>query len=278
MRGASDKGIAAAAGRDMTRAAVKTQVKVKTKEKVIIDQLIIEITRRCNMACDHCCRGEAQNMNIRHKDITAFLEQVDEVYSLTFSGGEPTLNVPSIEFTLAEMKRLNVPLLGFYIATNGKKVGEDFILACLRLYAYVEECGGETNPREGSCIVDLSNDQWHQNEDAYDGGLLKGLAFFKKKFKDDGEFYEPREEGRYAQRKGRGPIMLDSLGLELDDNYVRTEFEVYLNARGYIINGCDWSYETQESRDAIRLCHAADFREYIRGLAAEQRKENDHEQ
>lgn len=34
------------------------------KNKAYVSSLIIEITRRCNMACEHCLRGNAQNLDI----------------------------------------------------------------------------------------------------------------------------------------------------------------------------------------------------------------------
>lgn len=45
----------------------------------------IEVTRRCNMCCDHCLRGMAQNLDI--------IVLPDHVF---FTGGEPFLNVKAI--------------------------------------------------------------------------------------------------------------------------------------------------------------------------------------
>ena len=32
--------------------------------KVIFNTVIIEVTRRCNMSCPHCLRGDAQNVDM----------------------------------------------------------------------------------------------------------------------------------------------------------------------------------------------------------------------
>lgn len=88
---------------------------------ITLDTLIIEVTRKCNMQCDHCLRGEAQRSNIDHSYITSLLENVSYISSLTFSGGEPSLNVKAIQFTLQELVRLNIPVNNFYIVTNGSK-------------------------------------------------------------------------------------------------------------------------------------------------------------
>jgi len=58
-----------------------------------IDNLIIEITRKCNFTCDHCLRGEAQNKDIDHKVIDALLDNnIEYISNITFTGGEPSLN------------------------------------------------------------------------------------------------------------------------------------------------------------------------------------------
>lgn len=38
------------------------------------NNVVIEITRRCNMCCAHCLRGDAENVDIQEKYINAFLD------------------------------------------------------------------------------------------------------------------------------------------------------------------------------------------------------------
>lgn len=71
--------------------------------EIYVESLVIEVTRRCNMRCEHCLRGDAQNLDIS----TATLSEIAKhIYpgSVTFTGGEPSLNVPAIKryFELAE--------------------------------------------------------------------------------------------------------------------------------------------------------------------------------
>lgn len=40
------------------------------KKKLQLNEFAIEITRKCNMKCAHCLRGEAQKRNIHKKYIT----------------------------------------------------------------------------------------------------------------------------------------------------------------------------------------------------------------
>ena len=62
--------------------------------KIGVRSLILEVTRRCNMCCDHCLRGDAQDLDMQKETVDALLEQVGSIGGVTFSGGEPLLNYP----------------------------------------------------------------------------------------------------------------------------------------------------------------------------------------
>ena len=52
-----------------------------------IRNLIVEVTRKCNMYCDHCLRGEPINVNMKKEYIDLLLDQVDNIGSVVFTGG-----------------------------------------------------------------------------------------------------------------------------------------------------------------------------------------------
>lgn len=63
------------------------------------NSVFIEVTRRCNMCCAHCLRGDAESIDIQEKYIDAFLDSFETgayISSLTFTGGEISLNIPAI--------------------------------------------------------------------------------------------------------------------------------------------------------------------------------------
>ena len=206
-----------------------------------VNNLIIEVTRRCNMACQHCLRGDQENINLDKAHITALLEQVEYAGSITFTGGEPSLYVDAISFTLEECERLGVDVGSFYIATNGLSIKEDFILACLRWYSYCSE--------KEMCRVDCSNDGFHAEEGSYNTELLGGLSFFGRKYQEEGRWMNGDNgminEGYYLDNYGDGRKNTASDIETVED---LNDAEVYLNCKGDIINGCDWSYESQESQ------------------------------
>ena len=59
---------------------------------VLFNTIIIETTRRCNMACPHCIRGDAQNMDIDLYILDTFLSNFKDGYirEILFTGGEPS--------------------------------------------------------------------------------------------------------------------------------------------------------------------------------------------
>ena len=59
--------------------------------------LVIEVTKRCNMNCRHCLRGNAQDKDMDFHTILPLLERTRAVSTLSFTGGEPTLNVKIME-------------------------------------------------------------------------------------------------------------------------------------------------------------------------------------
>lgn len=122
-------------------------------DKIYISELVIETTRRCNMACYHCLRGESEDIDQRKEHIDDLLDQVDNIGNVTFSGGEPSLNVPIIQYFLDACIKRQIDINIFYIATNGFSIQEDFIIICIKLYAYCQE--------KEYCQVEVSNDYYH---------------------------------------------------------------------------------------------------------------------
>ena len=226
-----------------------------------ISTLVIEVTRRCNMTCNHCLRGEAQNMNLKPEFVESLLSQVDEIGSVSFSGGEPSLAVGVINHFLETAKRKKVEIGNFYIATNGLDITEDFILACIRLYAYCYE--------KGHCAVQVSNDIFHQDENSYDTELLDSLSFFGRKWDKEGFDFE---RGKSLLSEGRGKenftasrnVLVHSITSKDDFN----DGEIYLNCKGNIVSGCDWSYDSQD-KDKMILCQVDHLKEFYELLVDE---------
>ena len=220
-----------------------------------VSNLVIEVTRKCNMCCDHCLRGEMENLDLQEKYIDSLLNQVTYISDVTFTGGEPSLNVPIMEYFLNQCKEKEIGIGGFYIATNGLNIGEDFVMFCLRMFSYCDE--------KEQCTVHVSNDYYHQVEGSYTTELLDGLSFFRRKFEKEGwDYYR----GDTVIRQGRGEGFSNGQDLSYSDIETKEELNdttIYLNCNGDMINGCDLSYGNQE---LYVLCHVDDFTDFVNGL------------
>lgn len=234
-----------------------------------IYNLVIELTRRCNMQCAHCLRGEAQKISQKREHIAAVFSQVDYISSLTLTGGEPSIVPHIINMIIDGATVYNVDIGNFYIATNGKKITPKFVEAVERLYRYCSD--------NEISAVEISNDVYHDNPkwtDAYEA--LLELPYAHKKWdvnRDsrnmiDGKWeYDPYRviaQGR-ALDNGLGykDIEIDNITInaigEIDED-ARIEGTIYLNCKGWIISGCDWSFATQDDKSFEgRICHVKDF-------------------
>lgn len=121
----------------------------------------IEITRRCNMCCAHCLRGDTQNVDLKPEYIDKFFEKFrpgSSISSITFTGGEITLNLPAIWYTLEVVKRRNISVYDFYMVTNGKNVSKMPELASVSL-AWWAYCNSSGYCEEDCCGVAISGDE-----------------------------------------------------------------------------------------------------------------------
>lgn len=215
------------------------------KKKLHLNEFVIEITRKCNMKCAHCLRGDAQKRDIHKEYITKTLEDVSSIGSLTITGGEPTLNIPAIRFILDELKRLEIPVGYFYMVVNGRKTCQsiEFLHLLIEMYMYQDE--------KDECLpmIQMSNDKYHShpNEQKESKEFLSMLSFFS--CRDD----EYKMSNIIAE--GRGYDLGGFKSLDYSKEVYVNEYEdtievdtmIYLNAKGQICNNCDYSYETQDN-------------------------------
>lgn len=147
-------------------------------KKYIFAGLVIELTRRCNMRCKHCVRGEAQNITITKEIIDRIFENVQDCLSLYVSGGEPLLE-PDILLYLLNRARSWGRLASLEITTNGSILDERIV------YALEELCKEPIHPDFNeknitkSVRLTISNDEFHVS-----GEMQKALDFYGPLFED----------------------------------------------------------------------------------------------
>jgi len=226
-------------------------------QSISVYELVIEVTRRCNMSCLHCLRGEQENIDMNIKYVDELFSKIDRVSTLTLTGGEPSLVPDIIGQVLDSANRNNVEISCFYLVTNGKKITVEFMTVLLRMYMEsYDDYGGQEMP-----LLQLSEDKYHDEIDRENRRLLKGLSFFslrKDEMNDDSLINQGRAIDNYPCYKELKP---DEFVLQYDDSEIFVEEGIiYLNCNGWLIRGCDWSYESQDDEEhECRICPVSEF-------------------
>lgn len=154
---------------------------------LMLYNLVVEITRKCNMKCDHCLRGPAQRVNLSREHIGAMLQDVSSINMLTITGGEPSLNAEGINYLVDVLIWRSIYVGSFYIVTNGTRssAGKAFLDAVARLYNWSNDGGS----------LDMSTGQHHEGATC-ETGTDRQLRFnrIQEYFEDEGLTYDMRKE------------------------------------------------------------------------------------
>lgn len=217
-----------------------------------VDDLIIEITRNCNLNCDHCLRGENQNINMSDEIIDNIFEKIDQFSSLTITGGEVFLNVSGINRIIHNIKKYNMDMNYFYIATNGTIFNYDILKCIYELYELSEY-------KDMSC-VEISNSEFHDYE------IENNSSDIINQYRDNQEKFRmlkivsdrKRLDTNYLINEGKCdygnrdiPSQVFSYGLNKEELTIMSNF--YINVHGNIVTNCDYSYERQEKEKVTNI-------------------------
>lgn len=210
--------------------------------KAFISDLIIETTRRCNMRCAHCVRGDAENMDMDEKYLEAVLSHAAGISLVTFSGGEPSLVIPLMRrfYELAE-KHGCVPD-SFYIVTNAKENQTELLKFAIDAWL--------ASPEKDYCGLAVSKDEFHEPAD----GAIFGCLAFANNDKDMTEYAGRNpdwmiREGRAADNgMGHDPLVYDRFSCEKADSFLEGTktiaiSDLYLSCNGYLYPDCNLSYD-----------------------------------
>lgn len=202
-----------------------------------ISTLILEVTRRCNMHCGHCLRGTAQNKNITNNVIDRVLDAAEShgLGTVTFTGGEPALNVPAIRYFADQLEARKINFSGFYVVTNGKVESLPLVHALIDLYALCDE--------PEVCGLEVSGDQFH--EQVKPSRVYWALKFFNKDARKERLARENviREgRGRYVGTGKRYGLAAEWEFDRYSVDYATINSDVYVSCNGNVLSGCDFSF------------------------------------
>lgn len=207
-----------------------------------VDYLNIEVTRKCNEKCDHCLRGEAQDINITEEVCTNLLKNITAITNLLITGGEPTLNPEGIINLLDYIMAKQITVYRFTMYTNGLVFPEKLLIKILDFIVYCEE--------SELCTVGISKSRWRTTSP--NSLIEKRLNLFKF-CRDDKDYTKYKTElidKGLANFNGIGRKNVEILPklsptLYEDQDYVYVE-TISVTSDGYILRDCDYSYDEVE--------------------------------
>lgn len=140
-------------------------------EKFSFGKLDIEITRRCNLHCEHCMRGEAQNIDMSYDTIDNILDQVCAIDKLQVTGGEPFIAKDKILYLYEQIMKRKIIVLETQIVTNGMMIDEDISEMFKRFNNYLKDWYESiTNEKFSEDFIKkhiqicISSDKYHDND------------------------------------------------------------------------------------------------------------------
>ena len=89
------------------------------KDRYIVNRLCFEITRKCNLKCSFCLRGEAQSITMSKQVIDSVFEKIIDVNNIEITGGEPLLAIDTLEYIINKLIHSKWNTKTFSLITNG---------------------------------------------------------------------------------------------------------------------------------------------------------------
>lgn len=244
---------------------------------------MLEVTRRCNLKCEHCLRGCAQRLDMSREVITSALRSVDRIGCLTITGGEPSLKPEIIEDIIQTLVWHKTEIYSFYVVTNAVSTRNRirFLEALDRLIQFCDE--------PDACSLQYSGDQYHRyvrgnpNLKHFEGYYVEQ---FGERYYKEVEFFhgsksdyirEPLNEGNAAKNGVGNHDPEQQKPWEVSEYYGEfqvNEGHVYISANGNIVSNCNMSYERidQEAKGNILKDNLEDV---IRSFCIYEEEEDD---
>lgn len=135
-------------------------------QKITWDMISLELTRKCQIKCRHCYKGDAQNETMSLETIDNLLKRTEIIGTLHLSGGEPTMALDQMDFIADKMFEYGIPLFNLMVITNGYDKPERFMEIIKKFYRIIEisskfEKGYDV---QKSVCIGVSCDRYHMEQ------------------------------------------------------------------------------------------------------------------
>lgn len=213
-------------------------------KKVFCDNLVIEVGRMCNLQCRHCLRGEREEKTVDVSLVKKFLrKEISGIGNITFTGGEPTLYEKEIIAIIDYIIERKIPCESFYIASNGMIKATKLMQKLVEFYAYIRESSDDGYESE----FELSNDEFHEEVPRENKFYYQAFSFYSERtYRDYASSWIPEGRAVLSGLSGGREVNKQKAFYVSDEWEDRIEIEmIYVNAEGYLLPDCDYSYDTQ---------------------------------
>lgn len=122
--------------------------------------IAFELTRKCNLKCAHCLRGEWQNLTMTKEVIDKMLEVSSGIDFIFFTGGEPFLAPDLIEHIVDRVIALDFDAKYISVITNGTILNSLGIRSVQAMNRFAE-WSYKKNGIEQAASITISNDIYH---------------------------------------------------------------------------------------------------------------------
>ena len=118
---------------------------LNTKFKAQLECLAFEVTRKCDLNCEFCAKGRAQEMTMTKEIIDKTLDEVQDMYIdvLRISGGEPFLVPDMIQYLFDKIIEKHIYINQLCIFTNGNHKEKSLIGGFEKMADYLEAIENE---------------------------------------------------------------------------------------------------------------------------------------
>lgn len=213
-----------------------------------INNLIIELSRKCNLNCAHCLRGSSRRDTIDFNKLHTFLSNINYIGDLTIGGGEPSLALKELKDLYYLLNNVGVVIGNIYIVTNGTYKIKELTEMFIEFYNICDD-------NEMSKLA-FSFDIWHNNamygrtdyrkyhfNQAYDILMQYGLE--DKLIKHSTEKWSYVSIIKMGRARDWGARELEPYNIEIGyyDGYAHLyDEQIYYTVDGLLFSSCDLSY------------------------------------
>ena len=133
---------------------------------IVIDNLNLIVTRKCNFRCEHCLRGDSADEEIDKKVLERVFKNDTVIRELQLNGGEVFSNPDLLSRIINIIINNEVQLFGLNITSNGTLYSEKIEKELSRLNKHITDCYWKKfkSKKTDNVTVHLSEDDYHARE------------------------------------------------------------------------------------------------------------------